>query len=56
MNLTGDEYGTAGGGFAIECNWMAEWMVGGQLNVIGLMCSVAFFVDDAIWWRAAFLR
>ena len=27
-----------------------------QLNVIGLICSVALFVDNAIWWRAAFLH
>ena len=58
MNLTGDEYGADGGGFAIECNWMVNMVMvmGGQLNVIGLMCSVAFFVDNAIWWRAVFLR
>jgi len=24
VNLTGDEYGADGGGFAIECNWLVK--------------------------------
>ena len=35
---------------------VGNMMMGGRLNVIGLMCSIALFVDNAIWWRAAFLR
>ena len=49
-NLTGDEYGADGGGFAIEFNWMVNMVMGGQLNVIGLMYNAAFLLTILICW------